>query len=88
MSDRIAEVVPVPNRVLHTQSQVVGSGLKKAMRRFGRQCRGKGKVFVKIVRQTESHLLTLVKPITQWGQQAYAALQLDTQISPTQRERL
>jgi hypothetical protein len=78
----------MPKRVLGTQSRVVGSSLKKAMRRFGRQCRGKGQVFVKVVRQTESHLLTIGKPITQWGQQTYAALQLDTQISPTQRERL
>lgn len=88
MIDRIAEVVPLPNRVLRIQGRVVGSGLKKAMHRFGRQCRGKGKVFVKIVRQTESHLLTLGKPIAQWGQQTYAALQLDTEISPAQRERL
>jgi hypothetical protein len=86
--DRIAEVVPLPNRVLRTQSQVVGSSLKKAMRRFGRQCRGKGKVFVNIVRQTESHLLILGKPIAQWGQQTYAALQLDTEINRVQRERL
>jgi hypothetical protein len=67
--DRITEVVPMPSRVLGTQSRVVGSSLKKAMRRFGRQCRGKGKVFVKVVRQTESHLLTIGKPIAQWGQQ-------------------
>jgi len=86
--DRLTEAVPIPNRVLRTQSRVVGSGLKKAMRRFGRQCRGKGKVVVKVVRQTESHLLTLGKPIAQWGQQAYAALQLDPEISPAQRERL
>ena len=78
----------MPKRVLGTQSRVVGSGLKKAMRRFGRQCRGKGKVLLKVVRQTESHLLTLGKPIAPWGQQTYATLQLDTKISPAQRERL
>jgi hypothetical protein len=32
----ITEAVPKSTRVLKTQSQVLTSGLKKAMRRFGR----------------------------------------------------
>lgn len=88
MIDHITEAVPKSTAVLQAQSRVLGSGLKKAMHRFGRQCRGKSKVFVKVVRQTESHLLTLGNPLAQWGQRAYACLQLDTEISPAKRERL
>jgi len=62
--------------------------LKKAMRRFGRQCRGQGRVFVKIVRQTERHLLTLGQPLAMWAAHAHAYLQNATDISPAQGERL
>lgn len=62
--------------------------LKKAMRRFGRQCRGQGRVFVKIVRQTERHLLTLGQPMARWAANAHAYLQSATDISPAQGERL
>ena len=62
--------------------------LKKAMRRFGRQCRGQGKVFVKLVRQTEKHLLTLGAPLTQWAKQADEHLQQASEISSAKRERL
>ena len=62
--------------------------LKKAMRRFGRQCRGQGRVFVKIVRQTERHLLTLGQPLARWAANAHAYLQSATDISPAQGERL
>jgi len=62
--------------------------LKKAMRRFGRQCRGQGRVFVKVVRQTERHLLTLGKPLATWASNAHAYLQSATDLSPAQCERL
>jgi hypothetical protein len=45
-------------------------------------------VFVKGVRQTESQLLVLGKPLTQWGQRADGALQLDHEISQAKREHL
>lgn len=64
------------------------SNLKKAMRRFGRQCRGQGRVFIKVVRQTERHLLTLGKPLATWAATAHAYLQSATDISPAQCERL
>jgi len=63
-------------------------GLKKAMRRFGCQCRGQGRVIVKVVRQTERHLLTLGKPLTQWAANAHAHLQSATELSPAKREDL
>ena len=63
-------------------------GLKKAMRRFGRQCRGQGRVFVKVVRQTERHLLTLGKPLAIWAANAQTHLQNATELCPTRCERL
>ncbi len=86
--DRIAEAIPKPSRVLRVQSEVLMSGLKKAMCRFGRQCRGNGRVFVKVVRQSERHLLTLGKPLAQWAEQAHHHLQNATDISSEKRERL
>src|SRR2546425_10515950 len=58
------------------------------MRRFGRQCRGQGKVFVTLVRETERHLLALGTPIETWSQQARACLHHDSGRSAAQRERL
>ena len=62
--------------------------LQKVMRGFGRQCRGQGKVFVKLVRQTERQLLELGHPIEGWSQQAQELLDQDTHVSEAQRERL
>jgi hypothetical protein len=58
------------------------------MRRFGRQCRGQGKVFVKLVRETERHLLALGEPIEAWTEQARASLHQDRTRSQAQRARL
>jgi hypothetical protein len=62
--------------------------LQKVMRSFGRQCRGQGKVFVKLVRQTERHLLELGSAITPWAQEAAQLLQHDTRLSEAQRQHL
>ena len=58
------------------------------MHSFGRQCRGQGQVFVKLVRQTERHLLVLGHPIEAWIQQARECLHQDSSRSQAQRERL
>ena len=58
------------------------------MRRFGRQCRGQGQVFVKIVRQTEPQLLTLGEPIKALAQQAQQVLEQATALRESTRERL
>ncbi len=58
------------------------------MRSFGRQCRGQGKVFVKLVRQTERKLLELGDSIELWSQKAKELLCQDTHLSEAQRERL
>jgi len=66
----------------------VGQALQKVMRGFGRQCRGQGKVFVTLVRQTERALLELGQGMETWTEQAQAFLQHDTTLSQAQRERL
>src|SRR5882724_5056627 len=73
---------------LTSQAHNLHQELKKAMRCFGRQCRGQGHVFVKLVRQTEQKLLALGEPITALGQQAQQLLDQTTALSDSTRERL
>ena len=58
------------------------------MRRFGRQCRGLGKVFVTLVRQTETQLLELGQPVLALARAAEACLCGTTQLAEVQRARL
>ena len=58
------------------------------MRRFGRQCRGQGKVFVSLVRQTETQLLTTGQPVVGLARAAQAHVQSAAQLAEDQRERL
>ena len=58
------------------------------MRGFGRQCRGQGKVFVTLVRQTERHLLDLGGAIETWTQETKALLHHTASLRETQRQRL
>jgi hypothetical protein len=55
------------------------------MRCFGRQCRGQGKVFVKLVRQTERHLLDLGGSMETRVQEATEILDQDTHLREAQR---
>jgi Transposase DDE domain len=73
---------------LSTQARELHQSLQKVMRRFGRQCRGQGKVFVKLVRQTEQHLLDLGESIETWTQEAKNLLHQDAQFSEAQRQHL
>jgi hypothetical protein len=58
------------------------------MRRFGRQCRGQGKVFVSVVRQTETQLLESGQPVVELAQATQAHVQSTTQLTEEQRQRL
>lgn len=58
------------------------------MRRFGRQCRGIGKVFVTLVRQTERHLLEMGEPVLSLAQAARAYLDNAPPLSGEHRARL
>ena len=58
------------------------------MRRFGRQCRGKGKVFVTLVRQTEKQLLATGQQVVPLAQAAQARGQSAAQLAEGQREHV
>jgi hypothetical protein len=73
---------------LSQQAQELSQSLHKVMRGFGRQCRGQGKVFVKLVRETERHLFALGDPIEAWSQHARESLYHDRVRSQAQREHL
>jgi hypothetical protein len=47
---------PVSPQALSQQAKALSQDLNKVMHRLGRQCRGQGKIFVKLVRDTERHL--------------------------------
>jgi hypothetical protein len=57
------------------------------MRGFGRQCRGPGKVFVSLVRQTETQLLTTGAPVVAVARTAQAHVQTATHLPEDQRPR-
>jgi hypothetical protein len=57
------------------------------MRRFGRQCRGQGKVFVSVVRQTETQLLESGQPVVELAQATQAQVQSAPQLTEEQRQR-
>lgn len=73
---------------VQTQAQDLKQSLSKVMRSFGRSCRGQGKVFVKLVRQTEQQLLDQGDTISTLAQQAQASLEQTTTLNETQRARL
>lgn len=73
---------------LQCQVQTLGHDLRKVMRSFGRSCRGQGRVFVKLVRQTEEQLLERGETIEAFGLQALKRLQVTPKLSESQRERL
>jgi Transposase DDE domain len=72
---------------LKTQAQQQLQDLAKLMRRFGRQCRGHGKVFVSLVRQTETHLLTAGAAVVALAQTAQAQVQTAPELTEEQRAR-
>ena len=58
------------------------------MRGFGRRCRGQGRVFVTLVRQTEQQLLALGEPITTFGLKAKEHLDHTLTLREAPRQRL
>jgi hypothetical protein len=74
--------------MLREQAQQLQYDLQKGMRRFGRQCRGRSKVFVTLVRQTETHLLERGQPVLPLARTAQACLHGATHLSAEQRARL
>ena len=86
--ERISEQCASPATRLQNPAHELHQALQKVMRGFGRQCRGQGKVFVTLVRQTEQHMLDLGRGLETWAQDAKAFLHQDRSLSQAQRERL
>jgi hypothetical protein len=84
---QIAAQCTIKGATLKTQAQQQLQDLAKVMRRFGRQCRGHGKVFVSLVRQTETHLLTTGAPVVALAQAAQAQMQTAPELTEDQRAR-
>ncbi len=57
------------------------------MRRFGRQCRGQGKAFGRLVRQTETQLLTTGDRVVTLARTAHAQVQSAAELTEDQRAR-
>jgi hypothetical protein len=74
--------------VVKAQAQQLQHDLAKIMRRFGRQCRGQSKVFVSMVRQTETQLLTTGSLVGGLARAAQAQVQSAVQLTEEQRRRL
>ena len=72
---------------MKTQAQEQLQALAKLRRGFGRQGRGQGKVFVNLVRQTETHLLTTGAPVVTLAQTAQAQVQSAPELTEDQRAR-
>jgi hypothetical protein len=73
---------------MQAQAQRLQQDLAKTMRRFGRQCRGIGKVFMTLVRQTEAHLLQMGEQVLPLARAAQAHVHGAMQLSEAQRARL
>lgn len=72
---------------LKAQALQLQHDLAKLMRSFGRRCRGQGKVFVSLVRQTETQLLTTGAPVVTLAQTAQAQVQNAIDLTADQRAR-
>jgi hypothetical protein len=73
---------------LQAQAQQLQHELKQMMRRFGRQCRGIGTVFVTLVRRTETPLLELGAQVLPLARAAQACMHGAPHLSAEQRVRL
>lgn len=58
------------------------------MRTFGRKCRGRGNVYLKLVRETEKRLLSIGSKVLPLALSVQMHLQKDTPIEAAQQERL
>jgi hypothetical protein len=82
------EQVTTRTTALTRQARERQHAIQKVMRCFGRQCRGQGKIFVKLVRHTETQLLEVGSSIATLAQEAHQALQQASHLRVATRERL
>jgi hypothetical protein len=73
---------------LQAHAQHLQQDLAKRMRRFGRQCRGMGQVFVTLVRQTETHRLPVGEQVLPLARAVQAHVHGAMPLSAEPRARL
>ena len=82
------EQVTTRTTALKSQAHEHQQALQKVMRRFGRQYRGQGKIFVKLVWQTETQLLAVGSSISMLAEEAHQTLQQASHLRVSTRARL
>jgi hypothetical protein len=80
--------VPPRTAALKSQGRERQHELQQVLPRFGRQCRGQGKIFVKLVRHTAPPLFAVGATIATLAQQAPQALQQAPSLRASTRKRL
>ena len=92
---KVLQVVPsltehcaVTGTAVKAQAPHLQHDLAKILRRFGRQCRGQSKVFVSLVRQTATQLLTIGSPGVGLARAVQAQVPSATHLAEEQRARL
>lgn len=84
--DHITHQCITRTATLTSQAGALQHDRPKVMRGVGRQCRGQGNVFMKLVRQTETPLLAVGSSMATLAQQAHQALEKATHLSASTRE--
>ena len=84
---QITDQCTAQGTTLKAQVQQLHHDLAKIMRGFGRPCRGQGKVFVSLVRQTETQRLTTGEAVVTLAQTAQAQVQSAAALTEEQRAR-
>lgn len=72
---------------LTRQAEALSQQWQKIMRGFGRQCRGQGTVFLRLVRQTEAQLLAHGSPLTTWLAEVHTLLAPEKRLRPAKHTR-
>lgn len=85
--DHLTDQCAAKGKGLKAQARQLQQDLVKIMRRFGRQGRGQGRVFVMLVRQTERQLLETGQQVVPLAQTAQEYVQSAAPLAEDQRER-
>jgi hypothetical protein len=73
---------------LEIRSLAISKDLQKVMRGFGRTCRGKQKVYLSLVRETERQVLKIGRTVSALGFSVILHLQDDVLLDEVLQERL
>src|SRR4029453_9399085 len=77
-----------PATALKSHAHSLHKDLQQVRRRFGRQCRGQGKVLWRLVRETEARRLALGAPVLALAQAAHVQLPSVQPLGEPKRQRV